>query len=402
MLKKLVVVALAALFLAPSVVVITLGALLTTAATACTTDGGDVGPVGNVPDSLTATTADGDRITLDKTQLTHAAQIITVGNATSGVGRTGIQIALMAALTESSLRMLANTSVYPESGSYPNDGNGSDHDSLGLFQMRSSWGTVAQLMNPTYQAKAFFGGPNGPNHGSPRGLLDIPGWQQMSLGEAAQSVEVSAFPDRYQNYQPVAAAILTTLTGAQTTDQAASVQTSATDVTGAADTTSSLTSQSSEQCTGSVANVAGDPGPDGGGGGFTPDAAEVATAITFAEQQIGKPYVFDAAGPDSWDCSGLTMMAYQAVGVDIGPHSVSAQVATMKTEGRLVPFSDRQRGDLIFWTDRSGGFPHVAIYLGHDTILAAPDVGENVKIQTLWSTTDEQLYSMVGRPTGTP
>ncbi|WP_168203736.1 NlpC/P60 family protein [Humibacter ginsenosidimutans] len=358
-----------------------------------------------MPGSLTATTADGDRITLDKTQLTHAAQIIAVGNATPGVGRNGIQIALIAALTESSLRMLANTSVYPESGTYPNDGDGSDHDSLGLFQMRpqSGWGTVAQLMNPTYQAKAFFGGPNGPNHGSPRGLLDIPGWQQMSLGEASQSVEVSAFPDRYQNYQPVAAAILTALTGTQPTGQATSAETSTADVASAAETgTSSLTSQGSEQCTGSAANVAGDPGGDDGGGGFTPDAAAVATAIAFAEQQIGKPYVFGGAGPDSWDCSGLTMVAYQAAGVDIGEHSVSAQVVTMKTEGRLLPFSDRERGDLIFWIGPSGGFPHVAIYLGHDTILAAPTVGENVKIQPLWSTPDEQLYGMVGRPTGTP
>jgi murein DD-endopeptidase MepM/ murein hydrolase activator NlpD len=67
-------------------------------------------------------------------------------------------------------------------------------------------------MDPVYQAKAFFGGPTGPNYPSPRGLLDIPGWQQMDPGQAAQSVEVSAYPDRYQNYQPVADAILTALT----------------------------------------------------------------------------------------------------------------------------------------------------------------------------------------------
>ncbi len=72
--------------------------------------------------------------------------------------------------------MLTNTGTYPESANYPNDGNGSDHDSLGLFQMRpqSGWGTVAELMDPTYQAHAFFGGPTGPNYPSPRGLLDIP------------------------------------------------------------------------------------------------------------------------------------------------------------------------------------------------------------------------------------
>ena len=102
----------------------------------------------------------------------------------------------------------------PDSANYPNDGNGGDHDSLGLFQMRpqSGWGTVAELMDPNYQAQAFFGGPTGPNYPSPRGLLDIPGWQQMDPGEAAQAVEVSAFPDRYRNYAPVADSILAALT----------------------------------------------------------------------------------------------------------------------------------------------------------------------------------------------
>src|SRR5699024_5507959 len=75
----------------------------------------------------------------------------------------------------------------------------------------------AELMDPTYQARAFFGGPDGPNYPSPRGLLDIPGWEQLDKGEAAQAVEVSAYPDRYRNYEPVAETILTTLTGATTT-----------------------------------------------------------------------------------------------------------------------------------------------------------------------------------------
>ncbi|EED6225744.1 M23 family peptidase, partial [Salmonella enterica subsp. enterica serovar Haifa] len=170
--------------------------------------------VGAIPESLRVTTANGETFTLNRTQLTHAATIIETGSQIDGVTRDGIQIALMAALTESTLRMLANTGTYPESGDYPNDGNGSDHDSLGLFQMRpqSGWGTVAELMDSTYQARAFFGGPSGPNYPSPRGLLDIPGWEQMDKGEAAQSVEVSAFPDRYRNYEPVAETILTALT----------------------------------------------------------------------------------------------------------------------------------------------------------------------------------------------
>ncbi|MER6971142.1 M23 family metallopeptidase [Nocardioides sp. NPDC000445] len=170
--------------------------------------------IGEVPDRLTVRASDGFTFALDRTQLTHAATIATVGSRTPGVGRDGVRIALMAALTESSLRMLANTSAWPDSTRFPNDGNGGDHDSLGLFQMRplAGWGTVAQLMDSTYQARAFFGGETGPNRGSPRGLLDIPGWQQLPPGAAAQAVEVSAFPDRYARFEPVADAILEALT----------------------------------------------------------------------------------------------------------------------------------------------------------------------------------------------
>lgn len=211
--KAAAIVAAGMLLLGPSTALVGMGALLSPAAQGyCLTAG--LGVVGQVPDSLTATTANGVTITLNRTQLTHARTILLVGTRTEGVTRNGLLIALMAGMTESSLRMLANTGAYPESADYPNDGNGGDHDSLGIFQMRpaAGWGTVAQLMDPEYQAAAFFGGPAGPNHPSPRGLLDIPGWEELPLGEAAQAVEVSAFPDRYANYEPVARAILAALT----------------------------------------------------------------------------------------------------------------------------------------------------------------------------------------------
>ncbi|MDQ0575237.1 M23 family metallopeptidase [Agromyces albus] len=202
------------LLLGPSVGLLSVAALMNPTAISCSS--GSL-LVGDIPDSLTAQTRDGRSIALNRQQLTHAATIMTVGGRTAGVGRDGVIIALMAALTESTLRMLANPSAYPESLGFPNDGVGADHDSLGLFQMRhaSGWGTVAELMDPEYQVRAFFGGPSGPNGGSPRGLLDVPGWQLLDPGEAAQAVEVSAYPDRYQNYQPVAEAILTELTRMQ-------------------------------------------------------------------------------------------------------------------------------------------------------------------------------------------
>ena len=213
MFRKATIAALALLFFAPAATLLGIGVLMNPAAAYCATPAGSVN-LGPIPDALTVTTANDETFTLNRQQLTHAATIITVGNGITNVGRPGIKIALMAALTESTLRMLTNTGAYPDSANYPNDGNGGDHDSLGLFQMRpqSGWGTVAELMDPIYQAQAFFGGPTGPNHPSPRGLLDIPGWEQMDKGEAAQAVEVSAYPDRYRNYEPVAETILTTLT----------------------------------------------------------------------------------------------------------------------------------------------------------------------------------------------
>jgi murein DD-endopeptidase MepM/ murein hydrolase activator NlpD len=211
--RKATIAALALLFFAPAATLLGIGVLMNPAAAYCATPAGSVN-LGPIPDSLTVTTANDETFTLNRQQLTHAATIITVGNGITNVGRPGIKIALMAALTESTLRMLTNTGTYPDSANYPNDGNGGDHDSLGLFQMRpqSGWGTVAELMDPNYQAQAFFGGPTGPNYPSPRGLLDIPGWQQMDPGEAAQAVEVSAFPDGYRNYAPVADSILAALT----------------------------------------------------------------------------------------------------------------------------------------------------------------------------------------------
>ncbi|MGO1316495.1 MAG: M23 family metallopeptidase [Cellulomonadaceae bacterium] len=195
----------------PVVLVTTLALLAGSALSASCPTSQTLAPV---PHQLRATATDGLPVMLNRTQLTHAATIITVGQTTTGVGHDGLVVALMAGLTESGLRMYANSAAYPHSTSFSHDGDAADHDSLGIFQMRpaAGWGTVGQLMDPTYQARAFFGGPEGPNAGSPRGLLDIPDWQTLPKGAAAQAVEVSAYPDRYARYEPVAEAILTALT----------------------------------------------------------------------------------------------------------------------------------------------------------------------------------------------
>jgi murein DD-endopeptidase MepM/ murein hydrolase activator NlpD len=212
--KKLIVLLISLVFASPLAALMGVAALAMPTPATCQSESL---AVGKMPDTLAAQTRDGRSITLGTDQLANAATIITVGGRTPGVGHEGVIVALMAALAESALRMLANTSAYPESAGFPNDGDGSDHESLGIFQMRpaAGWGTVAELMSVEYQAQAFFGGPSGPNAGSPRGLLDIAEWRQLDPGAAAQAVEISAYPDRYQNYEPVAESILTTITRPQ-------------------------------------------------------------------------------------------------------------------------------------------------------------------------------------------
>ena len=163
-----------------------------------------------LPDTWTTASSNGATITLDATQLGFAVTFARQG-AEMGVPAAGIQIAFMVVFTESGWRNYANP-VYPETlgRQYPQTAIGSDHDSVGLTQARpeAGWGTPVGLMDPAAAAAAFYGGPEGPNRGSPKGLLDLPGWQGMQPGDAAQAVQVSAFPDRYAAWQDAARALL--------------------------------------------------------------------------------------------------------------------------------------------------------------------------------------------------
>ncbi|MFH8253048.1 hypothetical protein ACH3VR_21960 [Microbacterium sp. B2969] len=174
--------------------------------------------VGDAGTALTVTTTGGDSLALDDKQLANAAKIITVGTQ-EGVSAAGLKIALMTALQESKLRMLANSTV-PASLDYPHEGVGSDHDSVNLFQQRAGWGTLADRMDAAYAIRAFFGGPKGPNGGSPRGLLDIKGWDTMSPGAAAQAVQVSAFPEAYDQWAGAAETIINSMSGSIVCDGA--------------------------------------------------------------------------------------------------------------------------------------------------------------------------------------
>lgn len=162
------------------------------------------------PDSLEIPRGTGT-VSLNSKQLAIATEIITVARQL-GVSDKGVKIALMTALQESVLRMYANSSV-PESLNYDHDAVGSDHDSLNPFQQRAGWGSVEERMNLDYSIRAFFGGTDGPNGGSPRGLLDIDGWEGMTPGVAAQTVQVSAYPDAYDKWEAGAEQLISALGG---------------------------------------------------------------------------------------------------------------------------------------------------------------------------------------------
>lgn len=356
-LKVIAVGAAAAALLAPGAAVLGVATLVSPAAAgsgSCIWGDqatGSLGFTGPAPTSLSATNTNGETVTLNHQQLTRAAAIIAVGNDEQIPAR-GQLIAIMTALTESSLRVLSNVSAYPASDELPNDGNGGDHDSLGLFQQRpaAGWGGVEKLMDPVWSSRAFYGGPNSPNHGSPRGLLDIDGWQSMDPGAAAQAVQVSAYPDRYAVNQPIAEKVLSALSGVSLSIALDCAQP-------AADLPTNL--------------------PPGFPGAL----------ITAAASQVGKPYVWgggDFNGPTGggFDCSGLVLYAaYQASGGRIRlPHYTGDQIRL----GQGIAWSDKQPGDLIFFDYPGAESPHhVAIYVGGDRILHAPRTGDVVRYGTM-------------------
>jgi cell wall-associated NlpC family hydrolase len=130
-----------------------------------------------------------------------------------------------------------------------------------------------------------------------------------------------------------------------------------------------------------------------------PNKELVEGAIDFAKEQLGERYVLGGAGPNVWDCSGITMKSYASVGVYIGWHSATAQYNVLAAQKKLVPFQDAQRGDLIWWSQEdafSGDKYHVAIYLGDGMMLEAPNPARTVRIVPVRY---GELWPYAGRPT---
>lgn len=131
-------------------------------------------------------------VNLTTEQWRSARVIVEVGKS-EGVPVRGWVVAIATALQESTLRSLPY----------------GDRDSLGLFQQRTAWGTTDARMDPAAAAAMFY---TGGSAGQP-GLLDIPDWSTLPLAEAAQTVQVSAFPDAYARWESLAQRIVATVAG---------------------------------------------------------------------------------------------------------------------------------------------------------------------------------------------
>jgi cell wall-associated NlpC family hydrolase len=224
-------------------------------------------------------------------------------------------------------------------------------DSLGLFQQRPSmgWGTPGQVMNPVYAATQFYDA-----------LVKVPGWQALPLTAAAQDVQHSGYPSAYAKWQGPATTLAESFGG---------------------------TTAVTLNCAGSDSTSMSGTGVSDSGTINLPSwyhlpagtSRQVAIAIAYALEQLGKPYIWGGTGPAGYDCSGLVMMAYQAAGISI-PRTTYQQVDA----GTAVPsFSDLLPGDLLLeaGSDGTAWDPgHVGMYIGDGLVIQAPYTGVPINL----------------------
>jgi cell wall-associated NlpC family hydrolase len=120
-------------------------------------------------------------------------------------------------------------------------------------------------------------------------------------------------------------------------------------------------------------------------GHYSGNAVQV--ALQAAQDQLGKPYQWGAAGPDSFDCSGLTLFAYAQAGISL-PHYTGDQW----NQGRHVSRGELQPGDLVFFEKNLG---HVGMYVGNGNFIHAPHSGDVVKISSLTGWYDSEYAGAV-------
>jgi cell wall-associated NlpC family hydrolase len=283
-------------------------------------------------------------------QIPNAQTIVATGISLH-VPKRGQIIALATAMQESRLRNLAY----------------GDRDSLGLFQQRPSqgWGTAEQIRDPVHASERFY-----------QALLQVSGWQQMTVTQAAQAVQKSGYPDAYAQWEPLATAlqkaIAATFPGAsadagQETDDALSL--------------SGCTTQDGS----SFGKIPEGTVPKGYK--IPKDADPRArTAIVWAMHQLGTMYQWGGTctaphGPDPMgrcDCSSLMQQAFAKAGIHL-----TRTTYTQVSEGKAVSVKAMKPGDLIFSRGTAARPEHVGMYLGEGLVIEAPRTGKPVRITPL-------------------
>jgi peptidoglycan DL-endopeptidase CwlO len=137
---------------------------------------------------------------------------------------------------------------------------------------------------------------------------------------------------------------------------------------------------------GSTGTGTGSDTGSGSTGGAT-YAAKAEKVLSFARSQIGKPYVWGASGPSSYDCSGLTQAAWKAAGVDL-PRTTWDQVKV----GVRVETKDLLPGDLVFFYD---DISHVGLYIGNGMMIHAPKPGTYVREESIFYDGESAIHSVV-------
>lgn len=137
--------------------------------------------------------------------------------------------------------------------------------------------------------------------------------------------------------------------------------------------------EAAQQTFDSPSSSAGSDSASSSGGGSVavaaPSGNAAATAVAWAQRELGKPYVWGAAGPDTFDCSGLVMYVYAKAGIYL-PHYTGSQWQV----GRHVSRGDLQPGDLVFF---GSDLHHVGLYIGGGEMIEAPHTGAFVRVSSI-------------------
>lgn len=361
-------------------------------------------------------------------QKRNAAIIYKVGLSV-GASLRDIQVALMAAIVESGLRNL----------------DYGDRDSIGMFQQRDAWGSREARLNPYESAKMFFlGGAAGQ-----RGLLDFSNRGSMSMGVAAQSVQVSAFPDRYAEHQQEAAGLLSGIADIKVPDAPASGTGNSTSTTTTLGQVPGLQALLTNGEMGKIpdppsvteVNGVGEITADaagigelkfGGTGSPTGEQSSPVDALQFGmtptmpapqDDPMAKlhmpsatdlglpapPSAADAAVGDGWrgqivaaarkmlgtpyvwggtSYSGVDCSGLVALLYNKMGFSLPRLSADQARSGKRVALGALKPGDLVAWdnSSRNVGADHIAIYIGNGMIIEAPRPGGVVQISHLYDT----------------